>query len=55
VLQLRVETFNLANTPQFNNPGTTIGPALGKVSSAGTEPTFQRLERQVQLAAKVTF
>jgi hypothetical protein len=55
VLQLRVETFNIANTPQFNNPGTTVGPALGKVSSAGTEPTFQRLERQIQLAAKVTF
>ena len=56
VLQLRVETFNLANTPQFNNPAATVGAGtFGKVSSAGTEPTFQRLERQIQLAAKVTF
>ncbi len=56
VLQLRGEFFNLFNTPQFNNPGVTVGSGtFGKVSSAGSEPVFQRLERQVQLAAKINF
>jgi hypothetical protein len=55
-LQLRAEFFNLFNTPQFNNPGATVGAAtFGVVSSAGNEPLFQRLERQVQLAAKISF
>lgn len=56
VLQLRAEFFNLFNTPQFNNPGATAGTgALGTISSAGSEPTFQRTERQIQLAAKFSF
>lgn len=56
VLQLRAEFFNLFNTPQFNNPGATVGSgSLGKVSSAGSASTFQRLERQVQVAAKINF
>jgi len=56
ILQLRAEFFNLFNTPQFNNPGTTFGAGtFGVVSSAGSEPVFQRLERQIQLAAKVNF
>ncbi len=69
VLQLRAEAFNLANTPQFNNPATTYGPtvantpgldpkkasAFGTISSAASESTFQRTERQVQFAAKITF
>lgn len=55
-LQLRAEFFNLFNTPQFDNPGNTVSAAtFGEVSSAGDEPLFQRLERQVQLAAKFTF
>lgn len=55
-LQLRAEFFNLFNTPQFDNPGATVNAAtIGKVSSAGDEPIFQRLERQIQLAAKVNF
>ena len=55
-LQLRAEFFNLSNTPQFNNPGATVGAGtFGKVSAAGSEPVFQRLERQIQLAAKITF
>jgi hypothetical protein len=55
-LQLRAEFFNLFNTPQFDNPSSTVGAAtIGKVSSAGDEPLFQRLERQIQLAAKVNF
>lgn len=56
VLQLRAEFFNLFNTPQFNNPAATVGTTtFGEVSSAGSEPLFQRLERQVQLAAKINF
>jgi outer membrane receptor protein involved in Fe transport len=56
VLQLRAEFFNLFNTPQFNNPGATVSAAtIGRVSSAGQEPLFQRLERQIQLGAKFNF
>jgi len=56
VLQLRAEFFNLFNTPQFDNPAATVGAGtIGKVSSAGDEPLFQRLERQIQLGAKFTF
>ncbi len=56
VLQLRGEIFNLTNTPQFNNPNTTIGVATtGIISSAGSPSSFQRIQRQVQLAAKFTF
>ena len=56
VLQLRAEAFNLANTPQFNLPAATAGTAaIGTVSSAGSDITFQRTERQIQFAAKVTF
>jgi hypothetical protein len=71
VLQLRLETFNIFNTPQFNNPsataptpvaGSTVlvpnithGSAYGTVASAASEQTFQRTERQIQLAAKITF
>jgi hypothetical protein len=56
VLQLRAEFFNLFNTPEFNNPGATVtAGTFGKVSSAGSEPVFQRLERQIQVAAKITF
>jgi hypothetical protein len=65
VLQLRAEAFNLANTPQFNNPAATVGTynpttglwsnGFGTISSAASELTFQRTERQVQFAAKITF
>ncbi len=70
-LQLRAEFFNLFNAPQFNNPSataptpaagsTTLVPGLaagstyGTVSSAGSDSTFQRTARQIQLAAKITF
>jgi hypothetical protein len=70
-LQLRAEFFNLFNTPQFNNPssvaptpatGSTAlvpniaaSPAFGTISSAGSPTTFQRISREIQLAAKVTF
>ena len=56
VVQLRAEFFNIFNTPQFNNPGATVGtPTFGVVSSACSEPTFQRTARQIQLAAKINF
>ena len=56
VLQLRAEVFNLANTPQFNLPAATAGTAAdGTVSSAGSDITFQRTERQIQFAAKIIF
>ncbi len=56
VLQLRAEVFNLANTPQFNLPAATAGTAaIGTVSSSGSDITFQRTERQFQLAAKLIF
>ena len=56
VLQLRAEAFNLANTPQFNNPAATAGTTtIGSISSAGSDLTFQRTARQIQFAAKITF
>jgi hypothetical protein len=70
-LQFRAEFFNLFNTPQFNNPSavapspaptaTTLvpniasSPAFGTISSAGSPTTFQRISREIQLAAKFTF
>jgi hypothetical protein len=70
-LQLRAEFFNLFNTPQFNNPSavapapaagsTTLAPnitpgsAYGIISSAGSPTSFQRISREIQLAAKINF
>jgi hypothetical protein len=70
-LQLRAEFFNLFNTPQFNNPsavaptpaaGSTLlvpnitpGSAYGTISSAGSPTSFQRISREIQLAAKINF
>jgi hypothetical protein len=48
-LEVRVEAFNLLNTPAFANPGGTFGTAtFGVITSAG-DP------RVVQLAAKLMF
>jgi hypothetical protein len=71
VLQIRGEFFNLFNTPQFNNPGAvaptpaatsttlvpniTTGSPYGTIASAGSPTTFQRISREIQLAAKFTF
>jgi Carboxypeptidase regulatory-like domain len=53
-IQLRAETFNVFNTPQFNNPSTTIGVAsAGTITSAGQPLLFQRTSREIQLAAKL--
>jgi len=70
-LQIRGEFFNLFNTPQFNNPSAvaptpvatsttlvpniTAGSPYGTISSAGSPTTFQRISREIQLAAKFTF
>lgn len=71
VLQLRAEFFNLFNTPLFDNPSavaptpvagsTTLAPnitpgsAYGTISSAGSPTSFQRISREIQLAAKINF
>ncbi len=56
-IQLRVETFNTFNTPQFNNPtGTSLqigNISAGTITSAGAPLLFQRTSREVQLAAKL--
>ncbi len=55
-LQLRGEFFNLANRPQFNNPNASIGSQqAGRITAAGSQATFQRTSRQVQLALKFYF
>ena len=55
-LQLRVECFNLFNTPQFNNPNATIGsPTVGTISAAGDPANFTRTSRQIQAALKFYF
>ena len=58
-LQFRAEFFNAFNTPQFNNPrgaGIRVGAAaMGRITRAGSEPTLQRTQRQVQMALKLFF
>ncbi len=55
-VQFRCEVFNVANSPQFNNPASAIGnPAAGTITSAGSKPTLQRTSRQIQLALKLYF
>jgi hypothetical protein len=55
-LQFRAEFFNLTNTPQFNNPSTTVGaPGAGSISSAGAPLSLQRTSRQIQFALKFYF
>jgi hypothetical protein len=51
-LALRGDAFNLFNTPQFTNPGSTVsnGATFGKITSV----TYQS-NRQLQLSARIDF
>jgi hypothetical protein len=55
-VQFRAESFNLFNTPQFNNPATTVGAGgAGTISSAGAPITLQRTSREIQLSLRLFF
>ena len=55
-LARRTETFNLTNTPHFNNPISNINsPAVGRITRAGSENRFQRTQRLVQLGLRFVF
>jgi hypothetical protein len=41
--------------PQFNNPNAVVGTGFGAISSAGSPTALQRISREIQLAAKITF
>lgn len=48
--EFRFESFNLTNTPHFNNPGGTLGSAtFGQVTSAQAD------QRNIQFGLKITF
>jgi hypothetical protein len=49
-LTFRTELFNATNTPQFNNPGGTLGTGtFGRITSTAQD------NRQIQLALKYMF
>jgi hypothetical protein len=60
-LQFRAEAFNLTNTPQFGNPGTTVSSATfnsdGSVKSLNgyTQISSASNERQLRFALKFMF
>jgi len=58
-LQLRGEAFAVTNTPQFSNPGTTLGSGsfgiVGGVNASGAGVNGVGGGRAVQLGAKLTF
>lgn len=55
-LEYRSEFFNIFNTPQFNNPNSSVGSqSAGVISSAGSKATFQRTSRQIQMVLKLYF
>ena len=57
-LQLRLETLNTTNTPQFSNPNTGFGSNFGFITgtlSSGTGVNGTGGGRVVQLGAKITF
>jgi hypothetical protein len=48
--EVRVESFNVTNTPHFNNPSATFGGAgFGEVTTAIQD------QRQFQFGAKIVF
>jgi hypothetical protein len=56
-LQLRVESFNLTNTPQFDRPNSVFGSAgFGEVTTArGTQSSAENFARQFQLGLRLIF
>jgi hypothetical protein len=55
-VEFRAEAFNAFNTPQFNNPNSSIGfSGVAKITSAGNPTVYQRTSRQIQLALKLYF
>jgi len=57
-LQLKLETFNTTNTPQFSNPNTGFGSNFGFITgtlSSGTGVNGTGGGRAVQLGAKFSF
>ena len=55
-IEFRAEAFNAFNTPQFNNPNSSIGfTGVARITSAGSPTVYQRTSRQIQLALKLYF
>ncbi|MDQ2949827.1 MAG: TonB-dependent receptor, partial [Acidobacteriota bacterium] len=55
-VEFRAEAFNALNTPQFNNPNSSIGfTGVARITSAGSPTVYQRTSRQIQLALKLYF
>ena len=61
--ELRVETYNLFNHPQFTNPGSDPNafgnqfgsPIFGLITHTASQPDGTTSARQLQVALKVTF
>ncbi len=54
-LQLRLESLNVTNTPQFANPTTSFGSNFGFVTKTLSSGTGVNVLGVVQLGAKFTF
>jgi hypothetical protein len=56
-LQIRSEFFNIFNIQQYNNPASSVAApgTIGTINAEGSPQTFQRIPRQIQLAAKFNF
>jgi hypothetical protein len=54
--EFRAEFFDVANTPQFNNPASAIGnPPAGRSPRRAPSQRCSRRSRQVKLALKFFF
>ncbi len=56
-VEIRGEAFAITNTPQFANPGTTLGsPNFGRITSTiGGNSTASNGNRVLQLGVKFSF
>jgi hypothetical protein len=54
-LEVRVEAFNLTNTPHFNNPVSWQGATNVNSSGFMTITSAQPDERQIRLGARLSF